>query len=92
MQVFDARNLLRPLSSVMPYSPAELLAWNPLEPLGLMILGFLCVYLSLLRVTCVHEFGAYVSGTCVVASQVFDARNMLRPLSSVVPYGPCFAP
>jgi hypothetical protein len=37
MQVFDARNMLRPLSSVMPYGPAELLAWNPLDPLSLMI-------------------------------------------------------
>lgn len=36
-QVFDARNMLRPLSTVMPYAPAELLAWNPLDTTSVMI-------------------------------------------------------
>jgi hypothetical protein len=37
VQVFDARNMLRPLSTVMPYAPAELLAWNPMDTMSIMI-------------------------------------------------------
>lgn len=36
-QVFDARNMLRPLSTVMPYGQADLLAWSPLDAMSLII-------------------------------------------------------
>jgi hypothetical protein len=28
--------MLRPLSTVMPYAPAELLAWNPVDAMSIM--------------------------------------------------------
>jgi hypothetical protein len=37
MQVFDARQMLAPLATVMPYGPADLLAWSPVESMSLMV-------------------------------------------------------